>query len=175
MNAEMLLRHPTFLSTLSRRLVLHEDSGDPPTQVQWEAALKRQRSGPGLLRGCLHKLIRASTNKKYTKGCDNREMKTEKESMSRNVSDPVDLMRCLVVEEVLLLDQPFLSPVLQHYYNRLPFSAVAEHYARSEKWAELRLKKSLKLLRKRLDARFGFDRRKWSTALTPMAMADLNY
>jgi hypothetical protein len=112
-------------------------------------------------------------NKSCNRGKGNLETEAEGDVASIGSSRSEEFMRRLVVEEIILLSKPVLSPLLQHFYNQQSHYSVAGHYGRSEEWAELRLNKSLKLFRKRLDERFGFDRRKWCTMLTPLAKIDL--
>ena len=144
--AAKLLRHPTFVRDLSRALVLGVDYPGPFTPGAWDAALRRgpARSGRGA------RWLR----RRFRKG-------------GVPPAGPMDGRG--LVEAVLRLEGPFSDTLVRHFYNGVSLERVAEFYARSERWAEVRLAQSLERLRHRLDALYGYDRGRWCRDLALLA------
>jgi RNA polymerase sigma factor (sigma-70 family) len=74
-----------------------------------------------------------------------------------------------LVDELSRLPEPYRTTVLLRYYEDRSAADVARLQGVPAGTVRWRLKQGLDLLRARLDARFGGNRRSWLAALTPIA------
>jgi len=170
---EQLLRHRDFVARVARRLVGLDDAEDI-IQETWLAALRRPpRPGtsprPWLAR-VAHNAARMFRRK------ESRRLRRERVAgagpegagaSEATVADAVSRaeLQGLVVRAVLDLEEPYRTAVILRFLEDLPPREIARRTDTNVHTVRVRVRRALRKLRGRLDARYGGDRRAWSVAL----------
>ena len=168
---EDLRAHAVWLRRLAVSLVGSGALADDVTQETWAAAVAQPPDNPeawrSWLRTVLRNCIRAWARADGHRG--------RRESVSVELEDRVLpsseelLIRyealAFVAEEVVKLDEPYRSTVLLCYAEDVRPTEVARRQGLPAGTVRWRLKQGLDQLRRRLEERYGKDRRAWSVAL----------
>jgi RNA polymerase sigma factor (sigma-70 family) len=170
--ATELLRHAAWLRRLAHALASDGAAADDAVQDTYLAALGRPPSADRPVRPWLSAVVRNFLRRQHrarTRGERRDRAAAGDEEM---VSDPEELLARhqalrVVAELVAELDEPFRATILVCYGEGLEPSEAARRLGVPAGTVRWRLKRGLDLVRERLDARHGGDRRKWVVLLVP--------
>ncbi|MEZ5989704.1 MAG: sigma-70 family RNA polymerase sigma factor [Planctomycetota bacterium] len=169
---EAMLSQDGFVRGLARRLVL--DGGETQDLVQdaWVAALRRppreERAARAWFATTLRRLARDRV------GTDRARRERERQvSRPEAVPSVVDILereaaRREVVEALLNLPETYRDVLLLRFWDDLSPQRIAKRLGRPAATVRSQLHRGLALLRERLDARSGGDRRAWALGLVPL-------
>ena len=173
MNREDLLAHADFIQSLALRLVKDELDAADLSQQTWLTALERPAEIHRSLQGWLARVAR---NIKYmTHRAERHRKSREHESAPINsIPTPHEIVekleiRQLMMDELLRLKDPYRTTIVLRYYEGLNVKEIADHQGIPSNTVKTRLQRGLSLLRERLDARYGGNRKQWLAAMVPIA------
>ena len=170
---EELLRHASWIRGLARGLVGDEATAEDVVQDTWVAALTHPPPAEGKLRPWLRQVARNFARQDHR----GRARRAARESGARGPSptptpdelgERLDMERRLT-DEMARLEEPYRSTLMLRYYEDLEPADIAAHQGIPGGTVRWRLKRGLELLRSRLDAAHGGDRRAWSLLVLPLA------
>ena len=173
-----VLSQAGWIRQLARRLVRDAADRDDVVQEAWIHALRHAPRAQSLrpwLVGVLRNVARMDRRADARRRA--REAVTEEDAPS--TSTPEQMVERVEIERelaaaLLELAEPYRSTLLWRYYDDLSAAEIARRAGVPAGTVRWRLKHGLELLRARLDARAGGDRRRWSLALVPCAAAARN-
>ncbi len=164
---EELMEHGHFVRALCHRLVADPDGALELGQETWARAIESPPSRRASLRGWLARVARTLAWKKSARdaGRQRRERRaTRGEAVpdTASIAERRELLRA-VMQAVLSLDEPYLSVVLQRFYENRPPREIAKRLGIPVATVQRRLQRALARMRAELSAR---DRgRGWRPAL----------
>ncbi len=173
---EALLDHAAWARRLAAHLVRDDATADDLVQDTWVAAMKRPPATDRPIRPWLAAVMRklAIRRRRGDVRRGQRETAVAAAGGAGEMPDPRDVaarleMQALVAGLVRDLDEPFRSTVYLRYFDGLDAAEIARRTGVPAGTVRWRLHRGLVLLRERLDAHHGGDRRGWVLALTPLA------
>lgn len=174
-NVDEVLSQSVWLRQLARRLVADAADRDDVVQEAWIHAL-RQSPRAQSLRPWLVGVLRNVTRMDRRAGARRRAREEAVAGEPATHATPEQMVERVEIEREVaaaLLDvaEPYRSTLLWRYYEDLSAAEIARRSGVLAGTVRWRLKHGLELLRANLDARFGGDRRRWSLALVPSAVA----
>jgi RNA polymerase sigma factor (sigma-70 family) len=166
---EALLREADWIKSLARGLSHLPDGALDLEQETWLAALRAKPATDRGLRPWLAAVMRNAARLRVRTDAhrSSRERHSAREEAlpsSHELAARADLQR-VVVEQLLLLDEPFRSTILLCFFEGLAPSEVARRQGVPAGTVRSRLSRGLELLRRRLDEQNGGDRARWLSAL----------
>src|SRR5262245_27591152 len=170
---EALLSHDDFVRAVARRLLADEHRVDDVVQQTWLAAWMRAPGEPRSLRAWLATVARNFA--RDARRGDARRADRERAASRPEAVPPVERLlereaaRRRVGDAVAALEEPYRSTLLLRFLDALPPPATARRAGVPVETVKTRLKRGLDLVRARLDAQHGGDRRTWALALAPIA------
>jgi RNA polymerase sigma-70 factor (ECF subfamily) len=173
-NLDEVLSQAAWIRQLARQLVSDAADRDDVVQEAWIQALQqapRARSLRPWLVGVVRNVSRMERRAGGRRRA--REAAIEEapaEPTPEQLAERVEIER-VVAGALLEVAEPYRSTLLWRYYEDLSAADIARRSGVPAGTVRWRLKQGLELLRERLDARFGGDRRRWSLALVPTAVA----
>src|SRR6185312_8389478 len=170
-----VLSQAGWIRQLARRLVRDAADRDDVVQEAWIHALRHAPRAQSLrpwLVGVLRNVARMDRRADARRRA--REAVTEEDAPS--ASTPEQMVERVEIERelaaaLLELAEPYRSTLLWRYYEDLSAAEIARRSGVPAGTVRWRIKHGLELLRANLDGRFGGDRRRWSLALVPSAVA----
>ncbi|MDB4971123.1 MAG: hypothetical protein JWN44_6812 [Myxococcales bacterium] len=173
-NVDDVLSQSAWIRQLARRLVVHTADRDDVVQEAWIHALRhspRARSLRPWLVGVLRNVTRMDSR------ADAR--RRAREAVADEVAahaTPEEMVERVEIERevaaaLLEVAEPYRSTLLWRYYEDLSAAEIARRCGVPAGTVRWRIKHGLTLLRANLDTRFNGDRRRWSLALVPSAVA----
>lgn len=173
---ELLLAQAGWLRGLALRLVRDDAGADDVVQETMVAALERPPEAGVPVRPWLARVARnfALRRLRGEGRRERREAAAHVQETPRSPAETVAQAECFreVVDAVLALDPPYRDVVLQRFFDGLETAEVARRLGIPEETARTRLKRALAMLRARLDAKYGGDRRAWAVLLVPAGAGD---
>lgn len=164
-----------FVRALAKSLLFDDAQADDVVQQTWLEALRRKVPGGDARRGWLARVVRsrASNARRGERRLHERERAAARPEA---VESPDELLareeqRRIVVAAVAALPEPYRSVVMLRYFEGHEPRAIARLQSTPIETVHTRLKRARALLRERLDATHGGDRRAWMLALVPLAAA----
>ncbi len=160
---ESLLRHERWVRALARSLLRDAARADDVAQETWLAAIE---SPPRDIRA--ERSWLATVARRFAldarRGDERRSRREERAARPEGVAAAADVVaaeaaRRRVVGAVLALAEPHRSVVLLRYFEDLPPRRIARRLGVPVETVRTRLKRALALLKERLDAEHGGDRR----------------
>ncbi|MCI0340859.1 MAG: sigma-70 family RNA polymerase sigma factor [Planctomycetales bacterium] len=172
-NLEALLAHEPWIRSLARGLLFDGQEVDDVVQETWLAALRRPPRDPEAARGWLATVVR-NLVRRVGRSAVRRSRREAAAARPEALPSPAEIagregLRRRAVEAVLALEEPYRSTVLWRYFEGLEPTEIARRTGEPAGTVRSRLSRGLDLLRSRLDAEHGGDRRAWSVALVPLA------
>lgn len=168
-----LLAHEPFVRALARGLVLDGVRADDVVQQTWLAALRADRSRIESVRGWLAAVVRrvASTMRRAEARARSRERRAARPEADTPADDARarEDARRVIVEAVFALDEPWRTTLILRHLDGVPQREIARRLGVPVETVHSRLRRGLELLRLRLDAVHGGDRRSWLLGLVPLA------
>ncbi len=169
-SVESLLTHQNWALRLARRLVREEGEAEDLVQRTWVAALRHPPDSERGARAWIRKVLLNLARERHRR---NKTREHHEHSFPRTVGDVPDALEVLSREEIqkllseqlLELDEPYRSVVLQRYYDGLSSVEIARRLGIPAGTVRWRLKVGLDQLRAVLDRRSGGDRSRWVSAL----------
>jgi RNA polymerase sigma factor (sigma-70 family) len=176
---EDLRAHTTWLRRLAVRLVGSSSLADDVAQETWVAACAnppaRAEAWRSWLRTVLHNCVRAWARADRSRGRRDSaaglllddDLPSSEELLVRHEA------LAFVAEEVRRLKEPYRSTVLLCYAEEVPPTEIARRQGLPAGTVRWRLKQGLDELRRRVEQRYGQDRRAWCVAFgLPPAAAE---
>ncbi|HLQ38076.1 MAG TPA: sigma-70 family RNA polymerase sigma factor, partial [Planctomycetota bacterium] len=173
LDVEQLLTQEPFVRALARTLV--GDEADEVVQQTWLRALGHRGHAvreprhwlARIARNFAHNLVRNTRRRRLH---EQQAAKDELEPSSAELMEREERRRSLVLA-VDQLPPPMRTVVLLRYFENLPPREIAHRLGVTVAAVSNRLLRALALLRQRLDAEHGGDRRAWLAPLIPFAAA----
>ena len=170
---DQVLANMAWMRRLAHRLVGDAAKADDVVQQAWVEAVGHAPPA-GQLRPWLAGVVKNLARKGHRS--DGRRRLRESAVESEAPTPPSDLVERLEIERavadaLLGVDEPYRTTVLLRYFEDLSASEIARRVGIPAATVRWRLQRGLEELRRRLDARFGNDRRHWALALVPTAAA----
>lgn len=176
LSPEDLLKHREFVRALARRLVFDEDRAEDVVQETWLAALRSPPRDHSGLRAWLAVVARNVARRwaRSKRRRDDREREAARPETVGSAEEAVARVQWhrRVVDEVLVLDEPYRSTVIRHFFEDLSPKQIAALEGVPASTVRVRLHRALDMLRGRLDSAAGGSRRAWAVALLPLAMPE---
>ncbi|HEX4456323.1 MAG TPA: sigma-70 family RNA polymerase sigma factor, partial [Polyangia bacterium] len=175
---DQVLANMAWLRRLARRLVADAAARDDVVQRVWLQAIVGQPAVGQALRPWLAGVLKNVVRMGYRS--DGRRRQREQavatDAAPLGVPQPHELVERVEVERavagsLLAVDEPYRTTLLLRYYEDLPAAEIARRLGIPAATVRWRLQRGLDMLRGELDGRFGDDRRGWSLALIPTAVA----
>jgi RNA polymerase sigma-70 factor (ECF subfamily) len=171
--AETLLGHQEFVRKLARSLLRDDDAALDVEQETWLVALRHAPRSIESMQAWLGAIVR---NRAHNRRREN-ERRTARELISarREADDSDEVLRDRValahevVQAVLSLREPYRAIVILRYYENLSPRQIAARKNVPSGTVRVQLNRAHEMLRAKLDAQRGGDRRAWSTALGALA------
>jgi RNA polymerase sigma-70 factor (ECF subfamily) len=159
MNVEDLVSHSESLRALARRLVQDAAAADDVIQEACLAALRRPPPGDVSVRRWLAAVVRnLSMRRRRTEARRHRrERAAAKPEAVRHAVETVEraeIHRALL-DELLALEEPYRTALLLRFVDGCTHAEIASRLSVARGTVSARLSRGLKLLRGRLDRRFG--------------------
>jgi RNA polymerase sigma factor (sigma-70 family) len=169
-----ILTNTAWMRRLAQRLVADAAERDDVVQDAWLEALVHAPRAENV-RPWLAAVVRNVAFMKLRSGA-RRRRREERADAAPATATPEELAGRVEVErdvasELLELAEPYRATLLLRYYEDLSSAEIARRLAVPAATVRSRLKRGLDELRARLDARAGGERRRWSLALVPSAVA----
>jgi RNA polymerase sigma-70 factor (ECF subfamily) len=170
---EELLVHAPFVRRVARAALGGDDQVEDAVQETWVAALRHGPRHGGSPRGWLATVARNAA--RILRRSDVRRGSRERRAARPEaLPDPTEIVareeiRRRLLGAVLAMEEPSRSALLLRYYEDLSPADVARRLGVPLDTARTRLKRGLARLRERLDAEHEGDRKRWATALAPLA------
>jgi RNA polymerase sigma factor (sigma-70 family) len=173
-NVDDVLTESVWIRQLARRLVADAADRDDAVQEAWIVALRhspRARSLRPWLGGVLRNVTRMDRRADARRRA--REAVTDESAAHLTPEQMIERVEMEREVAAALLDvaEPYRSTLLWRYYEDLSAAEIARRCGVPAGTVRWRIKHGLELLRTNLDARFDGDRRRWSLALVPSAVA----
>lgn len=167
---QALLAHRDFVRGIARSLLFDEHAADDVVQQTWLAALGADAPAS---RGWLGAVARNLAVKRL-RGDKRRVAREALVARPEGVPSDEDVrererLRRDVVDAVLALAEPYRGTILLRYFEELPPRGVAARMGVPVETVRTRTRRAVELLRARLDARHGGDRRAFCAALAAWA------
>lgn len=167
-----LVEHREFVERLARRLVFDRHLADDLVQETLLAAMRNPPREKRALRGWLARVVR-NLAYRTLRTRERRRRRERRAARPEAVPGAGDLVARLtwhrkVVDTVLALPEPYRATLLQRFYEDLAPKEIAEKQGVPGATVRSRLKRGLALMRDRLDAEHGGDRRAWTLGLLPL-------
>jgi len=168
---ELLLRHAGFLRRLARDLLGDPSAADDAVQEVWLRALEKPpRHGSnvrGWLRVVLTNLVRSNARGVSRREAREREHAVDsgRDLLGTNPTDEATLRS--VTEAVLALEEPLRTTVLQHYFQGLSTTEIAQRDHLPVSTVKSRLQRALEILRVRMKRDCGDS---WRASLFALAV-----
>jgi RNA polymerase sigma-70 factor (ECF subfamily) len=166
---ESLLAQSRWLDALARRLVTDPHEADDIVQETWIAALKHPPPASVPARSWLARVAR---NFAIQRGRGESARRKREESVARHEStagDSAAIDRAQthrrLVDAVLVLEEPYRSTVVLHYFDHLPIVDIAVRQSTPESTVRTRLSRAISMLRARFQHEDGDA---WSAAFLPL-------
>ena len=174
LDAEQILSDSAWLRRLASRLVADAAERDEVVQRVWLEALQHAPATANL-RPWLTVVLRNVARMRFRSDA-RRRTREEAAVMPARPATPEELVDRVEAEravagELLAVSEPYRTTLLLRYYEDLSAAEIARRLAIPAATVRSRLKRGLDELRGRLDDRAGGDRRRWSLALVPTAVA----
>ncbi len=169
-----ILAHTAWMRRLAQRLVADAAERDEVVQQVWMQALlhapRTQNLRPWLT------VVLRNVARMQLRGSGRRRQREHDAEAAPAPATPEELVDRVEVERevasaLLEVAEPYRATLLLRYYEDLSSAEIARRLAIPAATVRSRLKRGLDELRARLDARAGGDRRRWSVALVPTAIA----
>lgn len=170
---ETLLQHAAFLRGLARGLLGDADRAGDVVQQTWLAALEKGPRTPDKARAWLATTLRNFVRMSY-RGQSRRRRREEAVARPEGVAatdsiaEKTELQRN-VADAVHTLEEPYRATIVLRYLEEHSAAEIAARQGVPVKTVQTRLRRGLELLRGRLDATYGGDRKKWALLLVPLA------
>ena len=171
-----LLAHRRWVRSLARRLVGSDSDADDLAQDAMVTALERPPRERAALRPWFRRVLlnRAQDRRR---GEARRTAREHRAAVERPVPTPEGLAAAaeshrMVIDAVMLLDEPARDVVLLRYFEGLLPAEIALRRDVPASTVRTRLHRATKALRARLDERHGGDRSVWTAALGALIAAD---
>ncbi|MCZ6786926.1 MAG: sigma-70 family RNA polymerase sigma factor [Planctomycetota bacterium] len=175
---ESLLGHADFIRRLARRLVLDEHRAEDVTQEVLLAAIRKPPPAGARLGAWLGVVARnlALRERRSTHRRQERELRAARPEGGDSVAETVARLETqrLLVDAVLLLDEPYRSTVVQRFLDGRSAEEIARLTGTPVETVRTRIKRALRRLRARLAGDHDGDRRASLVALLPLAGWKLN-
>ncbi|MFG0317112.1 MAG: sigma-70 family RNA polymerase sigma factor [Planctomycetota bacterium JB042] len=170
--ADDLTANARALRGLARHLCRDAATADDALQTAVVKALERPPRSAGSLRAWLARVV-TNEARLVRRGDERRRHRERRVAVPEATSDAAALAarheeRVALVRAVRDLDEPYREVVLLRYFEGLPPRRIASRLGAPVKTVDSRLSRALSLLRGRLDARHGGDRRARALALAPL-------
>jgi len=169
LSIEALLGETRWMRVLAQSLVRDEHAAEDVVQDIWVAALERppaprwnvRRWARGVARNLARQHVRREERRarRERSAARGETLPSTEEMVERAV------VQRAVVDAVLGLAEPYRSAILLRYFEEIPPRKIAGQQGVPVETVRTRLKRALELLRTRLDAEFGEDRRAWCLPL----------
>lgn len=171
---EALLAHREWIERAARALVHGDADAEDLGQQAWLGILERPPARePESPRGWLWTVLRFRATDASRAAAARRRHEVAAARPERVDASPVELVARAetldrVAHAVLGLEEPYRATVLLRWFEDLRPGAIARLQGIPVETVRTRLKRALALLRERLDAENGGDRRRWCLALLPL-------
>jgi RNA polymerase sigma-70 factor (ECF subfamily) len=169
-----VLSQAAWMRQLARRLVRDAADRDDVVQEAWIQALRHSPRAESL-RPWLVGVLRNVTRMGHRADARRHAREIEADEAAGQATPEQMIERVEIEREVaaalLEVAEPYRSTLLWRYYEDLSAAEIARRSGVPAGTVRWRIKHGLELLRANLDARFGGDRRRWSLALVPSAVA----
>ncbi len=167
-----LLAHEDFVRKLARRLVGSEHGAEDVVQKTWLAALTHPPRHPERVLGWLSTVVRNHVWRSQERE-KTRRSREERAATSERVLSTTEILereatRKMVVQSVLTLEDPYRSTVLLRYFQGWPPRQISRHQETSVETVKTRLKRGISMLREKLDAGHGGDRKAWCSGMVSL-------
>jgi len=168
-----LLAHAGFVRTLAGRLIQDEHSAEDIAQSTWVVALERPPASGIHARSWLARVVG-----NLTRRISRSEARRRTHEAATKTPESVDCPETeavtkeavrIMTDAVLTLKEPYRKTILLRFYEDLSIHEVAVRQKVPTGTVKSRLKRGANLLRERLDAAHGGVRRRWVSALSPLA------
>jgi RNA polymerase sigma-70 factor (ECF subfamily) len=164
-----LLAQQDRLASLARSLVRDPDLAEDVAQEAWLVALRRPEEAQRLRYPWMARVVaHVARNRRRAR---ERALKGEREKpaaaavpSTASVVEAVELQR-LLADAVLQLAEPYRETVILRYFGHLAPRHIARRCGVPVATVRTRLARALAMLRRRLDARCGGDRRAWAAII----------
>jgi len=168
-----LLAEQDFVRRLAHSLVFDQDRRDDVVQDAWLALLQRPPRDPSAVAGWFTRVVRNIAHRRAREATRRRRRETAAapEQALPSTADVLarEQQRQAVVAAVLALPEPYRGVVLARFFDDLPPREIARRRAVPATTVRSQLLRGLELLRGRLDAEYGGERRAWCLSLLPLA------
>jgi RNA polymerase sigma factor (sigma-70 family) len=172
---EEILANTACLRRLARQLVGAE-AADDLVQETWAAAFAHRPEADRPVRIWVMEVMRnfARMGRRRAAVATRRRDEVAEAAAPADTASPGELLERLeasraLVDELSKLPEPYRATALLRYFEDRSAASIARLHGVPAGTVRWRLKHALDLLRARLDARFGGDRRSWLLALGPLA------
>lgn len=170
---DLVLANMAWMRRLAHRLVGDAAEADDVVQQAWVEAVDHAPPA-GQLRPWLAGVVKNLARMGHRSGARRRSREAavegEPPAQPSDVVEQLEIERA-VADALLGVEEPYRTTVLLRYYKELSASEIARRLGIPAATVRWRLQRGLEELRRRLDARFGNDRRRWALALVPTAAA----
>jgi RNA polymerase sigma-70 factor (ECF subfamily) len=169
---DALAAEEPFVRALARSLLFDDAQVDDVVQQTWLEALRHGLPGGVGRRGWLARVVRSRASNER-RGASRRARREAEAARPEAVASPADLLaraeqRRQVVDAVAALSEPYRTAILLRYFEGEPPRAIARRLDVPLDTVNTRLRRGRAMLRERLDAEHGGDRRRWMLALVPI-------
>ncbi|MFO1052814.1 MAG: sigma-70 family RNA polymerase sigma factor [Planctomycetota bacterium] len=170
---DALAAEEPFVRALARSLLCDDAAADDVVQQTWIEALRRGMPGRGERRGWLARVV--STRASNLRRGERRRVAHEREAARPEaIESPVELLaredqRRMVVAAVASLGEPYRTAIMLRYFEGHEPRAMSTLLEVPVDTVNTRLRRARQMLREKLDARHGGDRRAWMLGLIPLA------
>lgn len=167
-----LLAEQAFVRRLARSLVFDQAHADDVEQQTWLAALESPLRDARAARPFLRRVVQsvASNLRRGERRRRQRETAATPADAAPSVAEVFEResMRQEVVAELAALAEPYRTTLVLRFFEDLQPHEIAARQKVPAATVRTRLKRGLEMVRVRLDARHGGDRRAWTLALLPL-------
>lgn len=173
MKPQELFAQDNFISLLSKSLIFDYHHSEDIAQETWMVLLRKQYEPDRLMGPWISGVIRNLGRMLYR----NEQQRKRREQMVAVPDKTPPTMEIVerhetrqrVVEAVFDLNESHRSVILLRFYDGLSHKDIAERLNIPLETMRTRLKRGIQELRKKLDANYNGDRKKWCLALAPFA------
>lgn len=169
-----LLEDLGWVRALARGLVRDEALAEDLVQETWLEAAERKWPGGRPPRAWLATVLRNLFRQEQRSGARRRRREglvaaEEALPSTAELVERIELQR-LLAEEVLRLEEPLRSTLVLRFAKGLEPKEIAGRQGIPASTVRSRSRRGLEILRERLDARSGGDRRRWLVGIVPIAL-----
>ncbi|MGE0142052.1 MAG: sigma-70 family RNA polymerase sigma factor [Planctomycetota bacterium] len=170
---DVLAAQEPFVRALAKSLLFDDSQVDDVVQETWIEALRRGIPAGAGARSWLSRVVR-SRALNALRGRRRRQHRESAAARPEALPSAADILsrneqRQRVIAAVAALAEPYRSAILLRYFEGLEPRAIAQRLEQPIDTVNTRLRRARTLLRERLDAESGGDRRAWMLALVPIA------